>query len=154
MPDYEEYGEINPWYETIFRLEVINPFYQALYKNDLDEAVMHLIDGAHPLIGDSSYASDMIGDRIFFDIVLVEMILYNTTNKRGLLEYIDYGIQVYNAALRRLADRECIPIYAYQADEKFRFNLLGLYTFDDIMKFYKMFVKQNILIQINDINNA
>ena len=73
--------ETAPWYESIFRLEIINPFYQALYKNNYDEAVSHLINGAHPLIGDSSYTSDMLGDRIFFDMRLVEMILFNTTNK-------------------------------------------------------------------------
>ena len=143
--------EIRPWHETIFRLEAINPFYQALFRNNRDEAEQHLIDGAHPLIGDSCYSSEMIGDRIFFDKGLVEMILSKTSNKQGLIEYIDWGIKLYNAALCRLDDKECIPVYAYQDDEKFKFNLIGLFTFDDIMRFYKMFIHQSIQIQINDI---
>lgn len=144
MPDYEEYGEINPWYETIFRLEIINPFYQALYKCNYDKAIECLKEGAHPLIGDSSYASDMVGDRIFYDKHIVDIILNNTNNKYALQEYIDLGIKVYMCALNRFEGREYIPIYRYQSDEKWKFNLIGLFTEDDIMSLCRKLVSHSV----------
>lgn len=136
--------ETAPWYESIFRLEIINPFYQALYKNNYDEAIHCLKKGAHPLIGDASYASDMIGDMIFYDRHLVDIILHNTTNKDGLQEYIDFGIKVFTCALSRFEDRECIPIYRYQSDEKFKFNLIGLFTQEEIMNLCRLFVSHSV----------
>jgi hypothetical protein len=142
--EYDVEGDRNRWIETIFRLDMINPFYQAVYKNNWENAIECLKEGAHPLIGDASYASEMIGDRIFFDRYLVDIILHFSTNKKGLQEYIDLGIQVYQCALNRFEDRDCIPIYRYQSDETFKFNLIGLFTKEEIMNLCRLFISHSV----------